>query len=700
MSQPVATSTPATNQNGPPRAVLYLRVSTPGQVKTDYDPEGISIPAQRKACVRKASQMGALIIDEYIEPGRSAREMAKRPVFQAMLGRIRDQRDVQYVIVYKLSRMNRNRFDDAFVVMELKRYGAILVSATENFDDTPVGRAMHGMTAVFNEFRSAEDGEDIRYKMGEKAKRGGTLGRAKLGYLNVRETLEDGREVRTVTIDPERGQFITLAFELFATGDYTLETLQDTLTDRGLRTRPGRHPAGPVSISKLASMLRDRYYLGYVTYQGIEYQGRHQPLVTPELFERVQLVLDAKASAGERPRVHHHYLKGSLWCWRCHSEDGRESRMIVNKAKGNGGEYFYFFCRARHDHACSTPYWDREEVEDAVLRHYTHVRLEPEFARLVRTQLQDSLADRDQATKLLEQQLTIQLARLDRQEENLLDLAADGDLPQAKIRQRLHRIAEQRERLQAQKADTDTQIDIGAALLEAALDLLGQPQELYRQSDDQGRRLLNQAIFERLYVGPHGIEGDVIREPFRDLITVQRAEQGGQIIDLRQADRNEQEATDVASCESLADLLVTAIHSDGGWNRAVMVDHPGVEPLHVLERQPYGAPVAEHMDVAPAPDERFQVDLVLVDQALLGEAVRELAAPVHEQVTVDLVLQPRDRVPEVPRQQGRVPLEVSGQAVRPDVLGQRIEHVRPLAGLTGPVPGQPLVGLAAQHQPA
>src|SRR3954449_6913396 len=95
-------------------------------------------------------------------------------------------------------------------------------------------------------------------------------------------------------------------------------------------------------------------------------------------------------------------------------------------------------------------------------------------------------------------------------------------------------------------------------------------------------------------------------------------------------------------------------------------DHSGVEPLYVGELHPDGSPVAEHVDVSVAPDERVQVDLVLVDQTLLGEGVRELAAPMHEQVTVDLVLQLRDRVLEVSLEHGRVPLQVSGQGVGPD----------------------------------
>ncbi|MCQ3029007.1 recombinase family protein, partial [Pseudomonas tremae] len=100
------------------RAVIYLRVSSKGQVNTDYDPEGISIPAQRVSCQRKADQLGITIVAEYIEPGKSATEMTKRIAFQQMLERIRRDRDVDYVIVYKLSRFARNRIDDAVVMAD------------------------------------------------------------------------------------------------------------------------------------------------------------------------------------------------------------------------------------------------------------------------------------------------------------------------------------------------------------------------------------------------------------------------------------------------------------------------------------------------------------------------------------------------------------------------------------------------------
>src|SRR5262249_28552982 len=135
--------------------------------------------------------------------------------------------------------------------------------------------------------------------MTQKAKAGGTPAMAPLGYLNIREIV-DGREVRTVAFDPERGPLIAEAFELYATGEWTARTLLDHLTERGLRTRAIRScPPKPLSLSRLWAILRSRYYLGYVHYRGAEYPGRHEPLVGEEVFDRVQAVLASHNGSGQ-----------------------------------------------------------------------------------------------------------------------------------------------------------------------------------------------------------------------------------------------------------------------------------------------------------------------------------------------------------------------------------------------------------------
>ena len=133
--------------------------------------------------------------------------MDKRVAFQKMLERIRTERDVDAVIIYKLSRLNRKWEDNAIVATALQRQHVALISATENIDETPEGMMLMGVLASINAYQSAASGADIRYKMGEKARRGGTLGRAPIGYTNVRD-FSEGRNIAIVVPDPERAEFV------------------------------------------------------------------------------------------------------------------------------------------------------------------------------------------------------------------------------------------------------------------------------------------------------------------------------------------------------------------------------------------------------------------------------------------------------------------------------------------------------------
>jgi len=558
-------------------AVLYLRVSTVGQVKTDYDPEGISIPAQREACLRKAQQLGLEVIDEYVEPGKSATSMDKRPVFQQMLERFKTERDVDYVIVYNLSRLNRNRIDDVQVMVALKAYGVGLASAQENIDASPPGQLLHGILAAINEYRSSSDGADIRYKMGQKIKNGGSVGRAKLGYLNVRDTSE-GREIRTIAVDPERAPFIVQAFELYASGKYTLKTLHAELEDRGLRTRAsGRWPSAPVSMTKLAVILRDPYYVGVVTYKGDEFQGRHVPLITRKLFDEVQAVMDGHASSVERDRLHPHYLKGSLWCGACHDR-GVESRLLLQRTTGRrGGVYWYFFCSARQTTGCDSPHQRVEAIEAAVIQNYGHVALPDGVAEGLRALLSETLADEERTQRLLEAQRVAQLRELDVAEENLLDLAAEGALSSGKIRTRLAAIAEKRERLESATQDNRAKLASGAAVLGEAIGLIDEDvQAFYQRSSDDGRRMINQAFFKKLYAYEGAVVGEEFAEPFDALMGVRsRRPTYGR----RRVPAHANGAPKGAAWRSWSstDLLAAAL-SGGGSSKAVMVEVAGIEP--------------------------------------------------------------------------------------------------------------------------
>src|SRR5436309_8148534 len=142
-------------------------------------------------------------------------------MIKAMLRRI-GEGGIGAVVVHKIDRLARSIEDHVAIRAALRRHGTQLVSVTENIEETASGRLVEGIHALMAEFYSANLSSEIRRGMGQKAKMGGWPHAAPLGYLNVREPI-DGRLVAHIVADPERAPHVTAAFELYATGEWTVE---------------------------------------------------------------------------------------------------------------------------------------------------------------------------------------------------------------------------------------------------------------------------------------------------------------------------------------------------------------------------------------------------------------------------------------------------------------------------------------------
>lgn len=192
---------------------------------------------------------------------------------------------------------------------------------------------------------------------------------------------------------------------------------------------------------------------------------------------------------------------------------------------GHGDLYGYFKCRGRQEGLCDLPYLPVPLVERAVIDHYASLALPESFLDEMIARLQEALADEQQTTKDLHDNLMKQLAQLDQQEERLLDLAVDGGLPQSKIRERLHKVEVERKRAREGLSGTSQQLAIGAAVLRVGLDLLRNPQDLYRHAPDSARRALDQTFYQRFYLDEGGhVAHSVMNPPFDELHEAARAE--------------------------------------------------------------------------------------------------------------------------------------------------------------------------------
>ena len=489
------------------RAVIYVRVSTEEQAQTDG--EGLSIPHQLEECRRTAKELEADVVEEYVEAGRSARS-TKRPQLQRMLERIHDERDIDLVIVHKVNRLARNTRDALAIETDLMQYDCRLASATETWDDSPMGDFMklilHGQAELY----SAQLSEEVRTKTMRKAFAGGTIGRAPIGYLNIRKTVDGIPNVATVEIDEERADDVRWAFTEFAKGHHTVRALAEDLELRGLRTRATpKLPSRPISRNALNKLLRNPYYIGLVTYAGQRHQGRHERLIDVETFDKVQEVLDSNNTGGDKSWRYKHYLKGSLFCGHC------GSRMGFVHGRGTGGEYQYYYCLGRQQkNGCEQRHVPIHMAEEAVVAYYPAIAqlIEPHLDTIDR-RVRKRVETWDEDVRLERRRLKRDLQRLNDEQQRFMQLYVRGNLSQDLAEAELERINREISTTESALALQVGRSESIEKAWNAVVSIAERAPDAYAASNDNHRRIHNRFWFKRLFL----VDTEIVEHEWADM---------------------------------------------------------------------------------------------------------------------------------------------------------------------------------------
>ena len=481
--------------------------------------EGFSIAAQREACVRRIRDEGWDLVDEYVDRGESART-ADRPQLRAMLARIGEDGDVEAVVVHKVDRLARNMEDHVAIRALLRRRGVTLVSVTENLDETASGRLVEGIHALMAEFYSANFASEVRKGMGQKAKLGGYPHKAPLGYLNVREPI-GGRQVAHIVPDPERAPLVKIAFDLYATGKWTVERLAEEMAHRGLRNRgrDGHYPSKPLTVSGLAHLLAHRAYVGVVEWDGVTYRGSHQPIVERATFDRVQELLAARAARGTRERRHHHYLKGLLVCGVC----GR--RLSIQHSKGT---YTYFYCLGQKDHrngtGCRERYVAADQLEAEIEDLYGRIEVPDDWADGLRQAIAAEVAAHHEDTPAERELLANQHDRLEGERFKLMEAYYANAIDVTMLRREQERIGTELRAVESRQSVIESSLDDWQEVMNLALRFSTSCARAYRRAGDRTRKLFNTAVLDQVHVRDGHVVEAGYKEPFDLLFTVPKFE--------------------------------------------------------------------------------------------------------------------------------------------------------------------------------
>ncbi len=262
----------------PLRFILYLRKSTDRD-----DIQALSIDGQRNTCLAYASSHGIVIVDTVIE--HQSAKSPGRPLFTDMLARIKAG-EADAILAYHPNRLARNSKDGGEIIYWLD-IGTLkdLRFPTFWFENTPQGKGMLGIE--FAQSKRFSDDLAVVTKRGltQKCLQGLYPSNAPRGYLNDRRT-------KMIQVDRALAPIIREVFERYAAGTETVESLRYFLKDRGVVSRKtSKGPGGlPVDENSVRKMLSNPIYYGSFIFAGVLYEGKHEAIISKDLFDRVQRV--------------------------------------------------------------------------------------------------------------------------------------------------------------------------------------------------------------------------------------------------------------------------------------------------------------------------------------------------------------------------------------------------------------------------
>ena len=405
------------------KAVIYARYSSDSQREE-------SIEGQIRECTAFAEKNGITILRHYIDRAFSAKT-DNRPEFQNMI-KDSGKRLFDMIIVWKLDRFARNRYDSARYKAALKKNGVKVVSATEVISDGAEGIILESVLEGYAEYYSADLSEKVVRGMTENALKtkynGGTL---PIGYQIDSE--------QVFQLDPLTAPFVLEAFRRYDEGA-TMTQIRDWLNEQGVKNTRGQK----LTYNSVQHLLNNRRYIGEYTYRDVFVPDGIPAIVPQDLFDRVQEKLAKNKKAPARHKAEDDYLLTTkLFCGYCGAYLCGESGT---SRTGNVHHYYKCVSVKKKRQECHKKSVKKGWIEDLVVGETMKMVMDDTAIEAIVSMLMD-LQDRENVNLPLYEQ---QLREADTAIQNLLNAIQQGILTKS-TKGRL-------EELEATKEELETRI--------------------------------------------------------------------------------------------------------------------------------------------------------------------------------------------------------------------------------------------------
>ena len=423
---------------------------------------------------------GFAVAQEYVDVETA--KQTGRAAFGEMVAYLKVHPAVRVMLVEKTDRLYRNlkdwvTVDELDVEIHLPKEGVVLSRESRSSE-----KFMHGIKVLMAKNYVDNLSEETRKGMLEKAEQGIWPSFAPLGYRNIAGP--DGKKI--IATDPAVAPILSKLFEWYATGTISLQGAARKAQAAGLVYRKS---GTKVPVSTIHAILRNRIYTGQFEWIGKLYQGKHKPLVSIDLWERVQGVLDGRYAKKHRRVKHDFAFSGLIACAKC-------GCSVVGEIKKQ--KYIYYHCTGYADKcqgnpaSCRRRYVREEMLESQFTALLGRLHFDDEVLSWVREALHASHADERREHEEAVRRLQTEHKRLgDRINAMYLDKldgrvdAAFFDKMSGEWREEQNRCLREIERHESAE---QSYMDEGVQILELARSA----QRLFEQQEPrEKRRLLN-----------------------------------------------------------------------------------------------------------------------------------------------------------------------------------------------------------------
>lgn len=372
--------------------IIYARKSTEQEER-----QAMSIESQVSELLRLAQKSG-FKVDKIYKESMSAKKIG-RPIFNEMLDFIGNEKNC-VVLAWKVDRLTRNIFDGARII-ELLENGSIKEIRTIDkvIVDNPIDKFM--LSIDFGVGKKYSDDLSVNVKRGNRAKleQGGWPSMAPLGYLNSKAD-------KTIIVDEIRAPFIRKMFELYISGSYSLKEIANILYTQGFRSRTGFK----VHKNQIHKILRNPFYYGIMVRDGKYYPGRHEQVISKQIFEDAQNVLLGNTHS-KKQKLFFPY-RGFLRCRSC----GCALTASLKK-----GHQYYYCTNGKGQCEEHQNYMRSEYLDGIVATVLDEIHFDEEIIELAYLASKEKMKNNENYRDNAKENITRQLEMISKKQSKLLD---------------------------------------------------------------------------------------------------------------------------------------------------------------------------------------------------------------------------------------------------------------------------------------